>query len=349
MIDIYSEKERDIQKIIELSKFHKIFFHENLQIKKISKDNYGIFAKNEIFKNEKLLALPNNMFIDKKIFSEFIIKSEINYPHIELFKSYYNFLPNLDFFKKSHFLFLNKDYREIIFSFFNHEAPILKKIKREFDIFDQLSDHEKYIELIFKTRAFNVGKKENLFPILDLVNYKYEFDDFFIDKNEVFFKTNIKLKKDEEFYHKYSNKLNPILFFISFSFFPENYLDTFIPKNFFSLNISENKKDKLDLENWDIEKDNRIKNKNDIFFHDHISLDLDVILSELADNDTEVNKIKKKLIDLLLNEINQKNLNDYLKTDKRDVVYYFAKSVKLQYLLASKISHKIQHNSTHPF
>ena len=55
----------------------------------------------------------------------------------------------------------------------------------------------------------------------------------------------------------------------------------------------------------------------------------------------KVNKIKKMLIDLLLNEINEKNLNDYLETDKRDVVYYFAKSVKLQCLLASKIPHKI--------
>ena len=36
MIDIYSQKERDINKIIEISKLHKIFFHENLQIKKIS-------------------------------------------------------------------------------------------------------------------------------------------------------------------------------------------------------------------------------------------------------------------------------------------------------------------------
>ncbi len=53
MIDIYSQKERDIKKIIEISKLHKIFFHENLEIKKISEDNYGVFATSEIFKNEK--------------------------------------------------------------------------------------------------------------------------------------------------------------------------------------------------------------------------------------------------------------------------------------------------------
>ena len=38
MIDIYSQKEKDINKIIEISKLHKIFFHEGLQIKKISED-----------------------------------------------------------------------------------------------------------------------------------------------------------------------------------------------------------------------------------------------------------------------------------------------------------------------
>ena len=86
MIDIYSQKERDINKIIEISKLHKIFFHESLQIKKISEDNYGVFAKKEILKNEKLLSLPNNIFFEKKVFNNFIIENKIDYPYIDLLK-----------------------------------------------------------------------------------------------------------------------------------------------------------------------------------------------------------------------------------------------------------------------
>ena len=339
MIDIYSQKERDIKKIIEISKLHKIFFHEYLEIKKIAEDNYGVFATGEILTNEKLLSLPNNIFIEKKVFNDFIIENEINYPYIDLFKIYYNFLPNLDYFKNSHFLFLDKNSREIIFNFFNINAPILNKIKSEFNKFDQLNDHEKYIELIFRTRSFNIRNKQYLFPILDIVNYKYEFDDIFIDQREVYFKTNINLKRGDEFYHKYTNKLNPILFFISFSFFPENYLSTFIPKKFFSLNIKNKKREEINLENWEIGSDNKIKNRNDIFFHDNVSLDFHFLLRELVNTDTDAEMLKKMLIELLLNEVNEKQINDYLETGKRDIVYYFAKSVKLQHLLFKKIIH----------
>tara|TARA_B100000242_G_scaffold106183_1_gene73472 strand:+ start:128 stop:1153 length:1026 start_codon:yes stop_codon:yes gene_type:complete len=341
MHDILSENNRDPEKILYICLKNNSYLHKSLIIKKISEENFGFFTKEKIQTNEKLMSIPNKIFISKEIFRNFLMGKECNYFNKELLKTYFNFLPKLNYFKKKHFMFLPEKEKKIAYTFFNLNTPLQKKIKRSFDEFEKLNELEKYIDLIFRSRSFTVRNKEYLLPMLDIVNYEYNSGGLYIDKEEVFFNSYKNIANNEQFFQKYNSKNNPILFFINYSFFPEDYKSCFIPKKFISIPsiISENE---LSKKNWVLNDQNKMTNNSNIFFEDlNIPDEFNQLLTVFeADNKKQFGK---DILNLLLNEINHQNLDKYLKTtDENNLLFMFASSVKQHYQNILQIINKIK-------
>ena len=91
MYDILSENNRDPEKILYICLKNNSYLHKSLIIKKISEENFGFFTKEKIQTNEKLMSIPNKIFISKEIFRNFLMGKECNYFNKELLKTYFNF------------------------------------------------------------------------------------------------------------------------------------------------------------------------------------------------------------------------------------------------------------------
>ena len=340
MYDIFSEKEQDPEKLIFYCLKNNSHLHESLFVKKISNQNFGFFLKKKLNSNHKVMSIPKKLFISKDIIVNYLLGKKFDYEDKELLDTYMNFLPKLNYFKDNHFLFFSENEKKIVFSFFNEGTPLKNKIKRSFDQFDLLSDHDKYIDLLFKSRSFTVNNKKYLLPMLDLVNFEYTSGGPLIGNENVFFKSNRVFDKDEEFFQKYNTKTNPIFFFINYGFFPEKYFSCFIPKNFLLIPSSKNEKEYLG-NGWTLNNQNKITNEKNIVFE---NLKIPEEFIKLLDmfkfnNKTSYNK---EIFNLLINEINLSNVNKYLKSEKKShPLTMFAKSVNLHHQNIIQVFNKI--------
>ena len=340
MYDIFSEKEQDPEKLIFYCLKNNSHLHESLFVKKISNQNFGFFLKKKLNSNHKVMSIPKKLFISKDIIVNYLLGKKFDYEDKELLDTYMNFLPKLNYFKDNHFLFFSENEKKIVFSFFNEGTPLKNKIKRSFDQFDLLSDHDKYIDLLFKSRSFTVNNKKYLLPMLDLVNFEYTSGGPLIGNENVFFKSNRVFDKDEEFFQKYNTKTNPIFFFINYGFFPEKYFSCFIPKNFLLIPSSKNEKEYLG-NGWTLNNQNKITNEKNIVFE---NLKIPEEFIKLLDmfkfnNKTSYNK---EIFNLLINEINLSNVNKYLKSEKKShPLTMFAKSVNLHHQNIIQVLNKI--------
>ena len=341
MHDILSDSHRDPEKIIEICLKNNSYLHKNLSVKKISEDNFGFFSNENIPSNQKMISIPNKIFISRQIFRNFLIGKNCDYFNKDLLKTYIKFLPNLNYFKKNHFMFLSEEKRKIAYSFFNENTPIKKKIKKTFDKFETLNELEKYIDLVFRSRSFNIHNTQYLLPMLDIVNYEYNSEGLFIDKEDVFFNTCKNLEKKEQFFQKYNSKSNPIYFFINYSFFPEDYYSCLIPKKFISVPTIIDSKNLLKSD-WIKDGKNEMTNNSDIFFENLIIPNefnqlMKVFKSEIK------NKVSKQILNLLLNEINYENITNYIKIkDSNYLILMFAKSVNQHYKNILNIISKVK-------
>ena len=340
MYDIYSEKEQDPEKIINLCLKNNSHLHKSLFLKKISNHNFGFFLKEKIEKKIKVMGIPKKLFIPKEAFTNYLLGKKFDYVDKELLDTYMDFLPKLNYFKDNHFLFFSENDKKIVLSFFNEGTPLKNKIKRSFDQFDLLSDYEKYIDLLFKSRSFTVDNEKYLLPMLDLVNFEYTSGGPLIGKEDVFFKSNRIFDKNEEFFQKYNTKTNPIFFFINYGFFPEKYFSCFIPKNFLLIPSFKNEKEYLG-NGWTLNNQNKITNENNIVFE---NLNIPEEFIKLMDMFKINNKknYTKEIFNLLINEINLSNLNKYLESEKKNhLLIMFAKSVNQHHRNILQIFNKI--------
>jgi len=91
MHDILSENNRDPEKILYICLKNNSYLHKSLSVKKISEENFGFFTKEKIQTSEKMMSIPNKIFISKEIFRNFLMGKECNYFNKELLKTYFNF------------------------------------------------------------------------------------------------------------------------------------------------------------------------------------------------------------------------------------------------------------------
>ena len=79
MYDIYSEKEQDPEKIINLCLKNNSHLHKSLFLKKISNHNFGFFLKEKIEKKIKVMGIPKKLFIPKEAFTNYLLGKKFDY------------------------------------------------------------------------------------------------------------------------------------------------------------------------------------------------------------------------------------------------------------------------------
>ena len=172
-----------------------------------------------------------------------------------------------------------------------------------FDNFNNLDDIDKYIHLIFKSRAFNYNNISHLCPILDIVNYKYGEKKALFDDESFCCKNENLINCDDEFCHGYEDHSDIINFYINYNFIPSVFNTVSIPSNFFSLNIPSNKKEQIDQKFWNI-LGNKISNKKNIVFENFITpIDFKFQMNSIVSNSIIEKNITKSVLELMKNEI----------------------------------------------
>ena len=332
MIDIYENKKINYDIFFELAKKNKFYIDQNLYAKKIFDNNYGIFAKKDIKANQKIIKVPKKFLISKNLIRDFILEKKTNYPDIKLLNLYFLSLPNFGYFKKNNILFVDTNEKKTILEFFIDQSPTKRNIGILFDNFNNLDDVDKYIDLIFRSRAFNYNNISHLCPILDIVNYKYGEKKALSDDESFCCKNENLINCDEEFYQGYEDHSDIVNFYINYNFIPSVFNTVSIPSNFFSLNIPSNKKEQIDQKFWNI-LGNKISNKKKIVFENFITpIDFKFQMNSIVSNSIIEKNITKSVLELMKNEIKFENVSNYLKEEsKKSFVWFFAHTLKVNY------------------
>lgn len=337
MLNIFEKKNIDLDYFLTVAKRLGIIINDNLYIKKISENNNGIFLKGLINKNQKILSIKKEFLISKEKIKDFILEKNIDYPSVELFKLYFNSIPNFQYFQKNFISFFYNDYRKKILNFFTDQSPTKKKLQIYFNQFDYLDDVEKYTLLIFNSRAFMFNNNKFLIPILDLVNYKKGQPKILHNHNEFYFKNEFDLNKNDELFNGYEDNSDIIDFYLKYNFIPEDFKSIQIPENFFSLKIPLNNNLEINSKYWNINNQN-ISNKFPIIFDNlNIPLEFDYEIKKVLPNKKIINQIINSILQLLLSEIKINEVINSLKNHNDLLVHDFATVLKIKFFNISEI------------
>jgi len=344
MIDIESPKEKKIKNFVKLILQNEAFIDKNILLKEISENNIGFTSLNEIDPKEKILLIPSKLLITKENFTNFLLNKKLNFYDEELINLYFSILPNLTFFKENNFLYLKQSDINISLNLFKNDSPIKKSIETLFKNFNKLeNDIEKYIFLLFRTRSFRVNGQSYLAPLLDSMNYNFNTRGYFVENESVYLNSEKKLKKNEEIFHSYNLKVDPIKFFLNYSFFPTNYSNLTFSENQLILNVSKSTIPKIDSKYWNIYKDQAISNKNSISFYDcKVPLILNLMFESLSINNNLKNKTIYNFLTVVKNQFNINEINLCVENKNYNpILNDFAKSIKLYVSNLDKILENI--------
>ena len=337
MLHISENKIIDYDKYFNLAKSLGIYVNENLYIKKISDNNYGVFSKGEINNKDKIISIPKKYLISHSVIKDFILEKKTEYPNLDFLKVYFSSIPNLEYFKNNHIAFADNDQKNKILNFFIEQSPSRRKIKSFFDHVNKLDEIDKYLFLIFRSRAFNFENTPCLAPILDMVNYKFGEVRALTDKQEIYFKNKVSLKANDQFFQGYEVHSDIIFFYLQFNFIPENFNLISIPPNFFSMKIPDGNVQQIKENYWN-NNNGTLSNKSYIIFEDlKLPSDFKLEINKIITNPSVLKKILNSILGLLKNEINYENLNNFLKKESNEQkVIDFAKVVELNYIKISE-------------
>ena len=333
MLRIFDRKNIDYDNFLDLARNQGIYVNENLFLKKIEENNYGVFAREEINNNNKIISIPKKFLISQNLLKNFIQENKIDYPDLDFLKLYFSSFPDFEYLKKSHIALSSDEQKNKILNFFIDQSPTRRKIKSFFDHINQLDNLEKYLFLIFRSKGFIFNNVAYLAPVLDMVNYKFGEVRAQTDKQEIYFKNNRILKTDNQFFQGYEMHSDIVSFFLQFNFIPENFDLISIPPNFFSMKLPENNEEQINENYWNI-KNGIFSNKYFIAFENlKLPLDFKLEINKIIKNPLVLNNILKTVLKLLKNEINYDNLSNFLKKESDDQhVADFAKVVEINYL-----------------
>ena len=333
MVNISNKRNTNYKIFFDLARKIGIFINKNIIVKEVNKDNHGIFANNNIDPGEILINVPRNFFISKKLFKNFILKDKTEYPNLEFLKYYFSSLPSLDFFKQSSIFFVSQYQKEKILNLFIDQSPTKRKIIKLFDDFSKLDEIDKYVDLIFKSRAFRYREESFLIPIMDMINYKYGTPKAISNQDSVEYKNKNFLKINHEFFQGYSSNNNIVTFFLNYSFIPENFNTISLSENFFSLNIPQNfNQNKIDKDYWIINS-GKISNKERIVFEDlEIPIDFRIEISKIFNDTSVFKKFIISILEMYRSEVKYSEVPKFL-TDKTisSSVHNLGKCIEINY------------------
>ena len=332
MLHISDKKKIDYDNFLDLARNVGIYVNENLCLKKITENNYGVFARGEINNDNKIISIPKKFLISQNLLKNLIQENKIDYPDLDFLKLYFSSLPDFEYFKKNHIALANQEQKNKILNFFIEESPMRRKIHSFFDHVNKLDNIEKYLFLIFRSRGFILDNIAYLAPVLDMVNYKFGEVRAQTDKKEIYFKNDETIKTDNQFFQGYEMHSDIVSFFLQFNFIPDNFDLISIPPNFFSMQLPENGEENINESYWNI-RNGIFSNKYFIIFENlKLPLDFKLEINKIIKNPLVLNNILKTVLKLLKNEINYDNLSNFLKKESDEQhVYDFAKVLELNY------------------
>ena len=215
MLHISDRKNIDCDNFLDLARNQGIYVNENLFLKKIEENNYGVFAREEINNNNKIISIPKKFLISQNLLKNFIQENKIDYPDLDFLKLYFSSFPDFEYLKKSHIALSSDEQKNKILNFFIEQSPTRRKIKSFFDHINQLDNLEKYLFLIFRSRGFILENIAYLAPVLDMVNYKFGEVRAQTDKKEIYFKNNETIKTNNQFFQGYESHSDIVSFFFT--------------------------------------------------------------------------------------------------------------------------------------
>tara|TARA_B100000287_G_scaffold293178_1_gene276539 strand:- start:171 stop:1211 length:1041 start_codon:yes stop_codon:yes gene_type:complete len=345
MIDINSAREKNTKRFVDLLIQREAYIDKRILLTHISEDNFGFISKEEIDPKKKIILIPNKLLIPKKNIKSFLINDKtISYDE-ELINSYFSLLPKYEFFKKNNFLFLNDTDIKKCLNFFKSESPIKKSIETLFKTFNELeSDIDKYVHLLYRTRSFNVKNQSYLAPLLDFTNFNFNTRGYFVENNSVFFNSEKKLKKNDEIFQSYNLNVDPIKFYLNYSFYPENYSNLTFYENQIILNVSKDVASKIDTKYWNVKHDQTISNKNPVSFYNcEVPLIISLMFDSLFKNENLKFKAISNFIMLVKNQFNYNEVKLFLENKSGNkILIDFAKSINLYISNLDKILDNLQ-------
>ena len=344
MVNISNKRNINYKNFFDLAREIGILINKNIIVKEINKNNFGIFANDNINSDIILIDIPRKFVISKKVFKNFLLKNTIEYPNLEFLTLYSLSLPSLEFFKQNSFFFIDQHQREKILNLFIDQSPTKRKIIRLFEDFNKLDEIDKYIYLIFKSRAFRYGDESFLIPIMDMVNYKYGTPRAILNKDNFQFKNKNFLKISQEFFQGYSSNDNIVTFFLNYNFIPENFNTISLPKNFFSLNISQNSnQNKIDKDLWIIDN-GKISNRRKIVFEDlEIPIDFRINIGKIFNGTSRVKKFIISILEMYKAEAKYSEIRKLLSDNTvTGSVHNFGKCIDINYSKVDKLIKNIE-------
>ena len=342
MLSISEERNINFENFFNYARNIGVHINKELYVKKIYKNNNGIFINNSIDPNQLLVSLPKKFVISKNTFRNLILEQRPDYVDLKFLENYFLSLPNFKYFKKNSIMFIDEEKKNKILNLFVDLSPTKRKIHHLFQSFSELSDFEKYISIIFKSRSFIFENNQYLCPIVDLINYKYGSPIAANNKEGIYFKNNELLKNSDQFFHGYDNHNNIVFFFLKYNFVPDNFNTVSIPSNFFSLNIPQNKKDTIDEDYWHV-KDGKFSNKKKIVFENlKFPLDFKLEINKIIPNNSTVNKITISILEMLRDEIKYKEVIEFINEETDgDITHSFAETLKINYSKIEQLISKL--------
>ena len=176
------------------------------------------------------------------------------------------------------------------------------------------------------------------------MNFNFTNRGYFTDREGVYFNLDKKLKKNDEIFQSYNLKIDPIKFYINYSFFPENYSNLTFAENQLILNVSKSAILKIDNKYWNINNNQSISNKNAITFYDcKFPIIIDLMFECFSGDKNLKFKSIYNFLMLVKNQFKLSEINLFLESNNNNpILMDFVKSIDLYILNLDKILDKVK-------
>ena len=109
MLSISEERNINFENFFNYARNIGVHINKELYVKKIYKNNNGIFINNSIDPNQLLVSLPKKFVISKNTFRNLILEQRPDYVDLKFLENYFLSLPNFKYFKKNSIMFIDEE------------------------------------------------------------------------------------------------------------------------------------------------------------------------------------------------------------------------------------------------